>query len=71
MKNRIALKLLLFFAAALLFFALVSGLTFRSLFTGSIKESKKAEMLGRANSLSGMLSQALEGVRPGGERSGG
>jgi len=49
----------------------VSGLTFRSLFTGSIKESKKAEMLGRANSLSGMLSQALEGVRPGGERSGG
>ena len=28
-KNRIALKLLVFFAAALLFFALVSSLTFR------------------------------------------
>ena len=70
-KNRIALKLLVFFAAALLFFALVSSLTFRQLFTESIKESKRAEMLDRASYLSGMLSQALEGTRSGGTMAGG
>ena len=70
-KNRIALKLLVFFAAALLFFALVSSLTFRQLFTESIKESKRAEMLDRASYLSGMLSQALEGTRSGGAMAGG
>lgn len=70
-KNRIALKLLVFFAAALLFFALVSSLTFRQLFTESIKESKRAEMLDRASYLSRMLSQALEGTRSGGAMGGG
>ena len=70
-KNRIALKLLVFFASALLFFALVSSLTFRQLFTESIKESKRAEMLDRASYLSGMLSQALEGTRSGGAMGGG
>ena len=70
-KNRIALKLLVFFAAALLFFALVSSLTFRQLFTESIKESKRTEMLERASYLSGMLSQALEGTRSGGAMGGG
>ena len=53
-KNRIALKLLVFFAAALLFFALVSSLTFRQLFTESIKESKRAEMLDRAYGTAGL-----------------
>lgn len=71
MKNRIALKLLVFFAAALLLFAVVSSLMFRSLFTGWIKDSKKAEMLSRAASLSSMLTEALEGTRPGGMRAGG
>ncbi len=71
MRNRIALKLLVFFAAALLLFALVSGVMFRSLFTGWIKESKREEMLNRAASLSRTLTQALEGARPGGMRSGG
>ena len=70
-KNRIALKLLVFFAAALLFFALVSSLMFRRLFTESIKESKQAEMLDRASYLSGMLSQALAGTRSGGAMMGG
>ena len=70
-KNRIALKLLVFFAAALLFFALISSLTFRRLFTESIKESKRTEMLDRASYLSGMLSQALAGSRSGGAMGGG
>ena len=71
MKNRIALKLLVFFAAALLFFAMVSSLTFGSLFKESIKDTKRAEMLDRASHLSRMLSQALEGTRSGGMLSGG
>lgn len=58
MKNRIALKLLAFFALALLVLVLVSSLMFRSLFASSIKDAKREEMLSRAASLSGLLAQA-------------
>ncbi|MHC1786482.1 MAG: sensor histidine kinase [Christensenellales bacterium] len=71
MKSRIALKLLAFFAASLLLFALVSGLMFRSLFTDSIKESKRSEMLSRAGALSETLGEALDQARSGGMRQGG
>lgn len=71
MTRRLWLRLLAFFAAALLFFALVSGLLFRSLFTGAVMDAKREEMLARAASLSDMLGKALEGPFPGGGRAGG
>ena len=71
MKHKIALRLLAFFAAALLFFALVSGLLVRSQFTSAVTAAKREEMLVRATSLSDMLTLALEGTRPGGMRSSG
>lgn len=66
MKNRIALKLLVFFSLSLLVFVLVSSLMFRSLFTSSIKDAKRDEMLSRAASLSKLLTQALDGTTQGG-----
>ncbi len=66
MKNRIALKLLAFFSLSLLVFILVSSLMFRSLFTSSIKDAKRDEMLSRAASLSDLLTQAMNGTNQGG-----
>ena len=71
MKNRIALKLLAFFAAALLLFALVSSLLFRTLFTNAVIENKKTDMLSRATTLSRMLTDTLEGFGQGGMGMGG
>ena len=75
MKNRIALKLLAYFAAALLLFALVSGVLFRALFTRQTMETKKAEMLARATSLadtlSGLLAENGESGRMGGNQGAG
>lgn len=59
MRNRIALKLFLYFAAALVAFAAVSGVLFQTLFTRQTLETKKAEMLERATSLAGTLSGLL------------
>lgn len=71
MTRKLWLRLLAFFAASLLFFALVSGLLFRSLFTRAVMDAKREEMLVRAASLSDMLSKALEGPFFGGGRAGG
>ena len=71
MKRRIALRLMVFFAAALLLFALVSSLLFGSLFTRAVTDAKREELLHRAASLSDMLSKALADSRPGGMRQGG
>ena len=48
MKNRIALKLTFYFAAALLIFALVVGSSFRFLFWQHTEALKKAELEQRA-----------------------
>ena len=71
MKRKIAIRLLAYFAGALVLFALVSSLLFRSLFTRTVTDAKRTEMLHRAAALSGMLSDALQESRPGGMRSGG
>ncbi len=69
MKHKIALRLLVFFMAALLLFAVVSSVLFRPLFTNAAMETKRQDMLKRAQSLSSMFSQALQpgGMRPGGQ----
>lgn len=59
MKNRIALKLLTYFTAALFAFVLVSGILFSAMFTRQTVETKKAEMLSRATELAQALSVAL------------
>ena len=59
MRNRIALKLFLYFAAALVAFAAVSGVLFQTLFTRQTLETKKTEMLERATSLADTLSGLL------------
>ncbi len=66
MKNKIALKLLAYLAAALLVFALISGLLFKALFTKAVLDNKKAEMLSRAQGLSRTLQGMLEGPAQGG-----
>ena len=71
MKNRIALKLLLYFAAALLVFAVISGLLFQALFTRHTIEAKKEEMLSRASVLAQTLSEVLSGNTQGGMMGGG
>ena len=48
MKNKIALKLTLYFAAALLIFALVVGSSFRLLFWQHTETLKRAELEQRA-----------------------
>ena len=45
MTSKISFRLLVFFAAALLFFASVSGLLFRSLFASAVSEAKREEIL--------------------------
>lgn len=60
MKNRIALRLLAYFAVALATFALVSGLLFSTLFTRQTVEAKKADMLRRATALAETLSGVLD-----------
>lgn len=59
MKRKIALRLMAYFAAALLLFALVAGVLFQSLFRQATVEAKKAEMLSRAKELADTLSAAL------------
>lgn len=71
MKNKIALKLFVYFSLALVAFALVSGMLFRTLFTRQVIETKKAEMLARATSLAQTLSNALTESSGGGKMSGG
>ncbi|MDI9521267.1 MAG: HAMP domain-containing sensor histidine kinase [Bacillota bacterium] len=66
MKNKIALKLLAFFAAALLTFSLIIGIMFRSLFTEAVLSNKKTEMLTKAQSLSKTLQDMLESPGQGG-----
>ena len=60
MKNKIALKLLAFFAAALITFSLIIGIMFRSQFTEAVLSNKKAEMLKKAQGLSKTLQTMLE-----------
>ena len=60
MKNRIALKLLVYFGIGIAAFAIVSGLLFQTLFLRQIVDTKKAEMLQRATSLAQSLSDALD-----------
>ncbi len=59
MKHSIALRLMAYFGAALLLFALVGGLLFQSLYTHATIEAKKTEMLARAKELAGTLTDAL------------
>lgn len=73
MKNRIAVRLLAFFGLALLLFALVSSLLFRSMFTRAITDSKRQEMLSRATGMAQTLGQSMQGRHgaggPGGQGS--
>lgn len=71
MRSRIALRLLAFFAAALLLFAGVSSLLFRSLFARAVTDSKRQEMLTRATGMAQTLGQAMDGTRHGGGGPGG
>ncbi len=71
MKNRIALKLLLYFAAALLLFACISGLLFQALFTRHTIDAKKEEMQRKATALAQTLSDVLNGNTQGGMMGGG
>ncbi|MDD4081705.1 MAG: histidine kinase dimerization/phospho-acceptor domain-containing protein, partial [Eubacteriales bacterium] len=71
MRHKIAFRLLASFAAALLFFAVVSSLLFRSLFTNAVVEAKRKELLSRAASFSDMLSSALDQTRQVGFMGGG
>lgn len=59
MKGRIAVRLLMFFALALLLFALVSSLLFGRLFTTWVMDSKRTEMLEQGQALSRTLSDLL------------
>ena len=59
MKHRIALKLLAYFAVALAVFAGLSGTLFQTMFSRRMVEAKRAELLTRATSLAGMLSEVL------------
>ncbi|MCE5343864.1 MAG: HAMP domain-containing protein [Eubacteriales bacterium] len=59
MRNKIALRLMLYFAVALIAFALVSGVLFQSLFTRYTVDAKKEEMLARATTLAQALSEVL------------
>ncbi|MEA4927908.1 MAG: ATP-binding protein [Candidatus Limiplasma sp.] len=59
MKHRIALKLLAYFAVALAVFAGLSGTLFQTMFSRRMVETKRAELLTRATSLAGMLSEVL------------
>ena len=68
MRGRIALRLLAFFAAALLLLAGITSLLFRTLFTTSLKDAKREEMLARADALSQSLGQALESAPRGAGR---
>ncbi len=61
MKPKITLRLLAFFALALLLFALVSSLLFRSLISRSVTQAKKQEMLSRAQTMVDGLSEAIGG----------
>ena len=70
MKNRIALKLLLYFAAALVVYAGISGILFQTLFTRHTMETKRAEMLTRATALAQTLSLTLTDSGEGGRQSG-
>lgn len=71
MKHSIVLRLLAFFAAALLLFAVVSSVLFGAQFTRLVTDTKREELLSRAATLSGMLSKALGDTRSGGMRMGG
>ncbi|NCB05154.1 MAG: sensor histidine kinase [Clostridia bacterium] len=70
MKNRIALKLLLYFAAALAVYAGISGVLFQTLFTRHTMETKRAEMLTRATALAQTLSLTLADSGEGSRQSG-
>ncbi len=59
MKRNIALRLMAYFGAALLLFALVAGGLFQSLFRQATVDAKKTEMLARAQELAHTLSTAL------------
>ncbi len=59
-KNKIAKKLILYFAAALLIFSLVIGAVFMALFRNSSLELHKSELLRRAISISEGLSGYLD-----------
>ena len=71
MKHSIALRLMVYFGAALLAFALVGGLVFTALFRQATVEAKKADMLTRATELAQTLSAALGENATGGRMGGG
>ena len=71
MRRSIALRLMAFFAAALLLFALIIAVVFRGLFTTAVLNNKKAEMLARASALADTLSSQMNSASPGGRGIGG
>lgn len=62
MRNKIALKLLAFFGAALLLFALISSLLFGAMFSKAVIDNKKKDMLRQAQSLASSLESSLSGA---------
>lgn len=70
MKLSIRARLILFFTAALMVFALVSGLMFSRLFTRAVIDAKRDELMQKAARLSGALSDALGTVPKGGRMQG-
>lgn len=71
MRNKLTLRLLTYFGAALLTFALISGALFQALFTRHTVDAKRADMLQRATSLAQTLSDALSGGETTGRGMGG
>ena len=70
MKSRIARKLALYFAAALLLFSCVIGAIFITLFRAQTIKSHKEELEARAVSIASALSEYMGNTSMGGRRSG-
>lgn len=62
MKNKTALKLSLYFGIALSIFAIIMGFTFSYLFRRQTIETRKSELLGRAQSIAENTSDYLESI---------
>lgn len=70
MRNKIAFKLMLYFSAALIFFSIVIGGIFLSLFRGQMTQAKKEQMLRQGQAVTAALGESLLGQRTGAQQRG-
>jgi signal transduction histidine kinase len=71
MKNKIARRLILYFAAALLLLSLTIGAVFLAVFRSQIMKSEKSDLEARAVSIAGVLSDYMNNNNGGGAMGGG